>query len=142
MQITQFFWLNRKKTYNKQLTNVSKTKITVFSRGKKKEKYLDSLLEKMNLKWLVNINSCASHLTLMENLRRQKKPLVFKGNRAVFVLLRKCRHFELPVDIQLELSDILVKTYLFFYTAMKFGQKKVPILLKKYICDSVNMSCK
>ena len=32
----------------------------------------------------------------------------------MFVLLRKCRHLQLPVDIQLELFDILVKPILLY----------------------------
>ena len=42
------------------------------------------------------------------------KQLVVKGNRAMFLLLRKCRQLQLPVDIQLELFDILVKPILLY----------------------------
>ena len=43
-----------------------------------------------------------------------KKQLVVKGNRAMFLLLRKCRQLPLPVDIQLELFDIIIKPILLY----------------------------
>ena len=76
----------------------------------------------------------------MENLQRQKKQLVVKGNRAMFLLLRKCRQLQLPVDIQLELFDILVKPIL-LYGCEVWATESVDII-EKYICDSVNMYCK
>ena len=58
----------------------------------------------------------------------------------MFLLLRKCRKLQLPVDIQLDF--LIFQSNLFFNTVVKFGQQKKPIYLKKYICDSVNMYCK
>ena len=50
----------------------------------------------------------------MVNFTEAKKQLVVKGNRAMFLLLRKCRQLQLPVDIPFELFDILVKPILLY----------------------------
>ena len=88
--------------------NVSKTKITVFSRGKirKISKFFFGKNE-------LEVVSQFIYLGLIFNYNGKfteaKKQLVVKGNRAMFLLLRKCRQLQLPVDIHLELFDILVK---------------------------------
>ena len=119
--------------------NVSKTKITVFSRGK-----IGAIRKFFFGKNELEVVGQYRYLGLIFNYNGKfteaKKQLVVKGNRAMFLLIRKCRHLQLPVDIQLELFDILVKPILLY--GLKFGQQKVSILLKKYICDSVNMYCK
>ena len=38
-----------------------------------------------------------------------KNELHCKGSRAMFSLLRKCKKLQLPVDIQLQLFDVLVR---------------------------------
>ena len=43
-----------------------------------------------------------------------KKELYDKGNRAMFSLLRKSRQLRLPIDIQLQLFDVLVKPVLLY----------------------------
>ena len=43
-----------------------------------------------------------------------KKELYDKGNRAMFSLLRKNRQLQLPIDIQLQLFDVLVKPVLLY----------------------------
>ena len=52
-----------------------------------------------------------------------KKELYEKGNRAMFFLLRKSRQLQLPIDIQLQLFDVLVN--LFYYMGVRSGLMKV-----------------
>ena len=99
----------------------------------------------MNLKWLVNINTRASYLTIMENLQRQKQ-LVVKGNRAMFLLLRKCIQLQLPVDIQLELFDILVKPILLYgcevwATESVYIIEKIHLRFCKYVLQVNKSTC-
>ena len=71
--------------------NVSKLKL-LSSLLVKEEKYLQYFGEN-ELEVVGQYKYLASYLTMMENSRRQKKNLVtVKGNRAMFLLLRKCRH--------------------------------------------------
>ena len=75
-----------------------------------------------------------------------KKKLVVKGNRAMFLLLRKCRQLQLPVDIQLELFDILVKP-IFLYGCEVWATVSVDIIEKihlrfcKYVLQVNKSTC-
>ena len=125
--------------------NVSKSKITVFSRGKIR-KIPTFFWQKKNLKWLVNINTWALYLTIMENLRRLQLQLVVKCNRAMFLLLRKCRQLQLPVDIQLELFAILVKPILlygceFWATESADIIEKIHLRFCKYVLQVNKSTC-
>ena len=67
-----------------------------------------------------------------------KKKLVVKGNE-----LRFCYYVNVDSSSYLSIFNLnfsIFQSNLFFYTAVKFGQQKGPTLLKKYICDSVNIS--
>ena len=93
--------------------NVSNSKVTVFSRGKIRnrpefyfgENKLDVVdhYKYLGLKVYFNGKSTVA-----------KKELYDKGNRAMFSLLRKSRQLQLPIDIQLQLFDVLVKPVLLY----------------------------
>ena len=54
------------------------------------------------------------------------------GNRAMFLLLRKCGQLQLPVDIQLKLFDILVKPIL-VYGCEVWATESVDIIKKMHL---------
>ena len=82
----------------KLILNVSKSKATGFSSG---------ILVKMG------VVDHYKHLGLNFNFNGKftvaKEELYEKGNRAMFSLLHKSRQLQLPIDIQLQLFDVLVK---------------------------------
>ena len=61
-----------------------------------------------------------------------KKQLVVKGNRAMFLLLRKYRQLQLPVDIQIKLFDILVKPII-LYGCEVWATESVDIIEKIHL---------
>ena len=85
--------------------NVSKSKVTVFSRGKIRtrpefyfgENKLDVVDHYKYLGYNFNFNG---------KFTAAKKELYDKGNRAMFSLLRKSRQLQLPIEIQLQLFDL------------------------------------
>ena len=90
--------------------NVSKT---IFSRGKIR-KIPKFVFGKNELEVVGQYKYLGLIFNYNEKFTEAKKQLVVKGNRAMFLLLRKCRQLQLPVDIQLELFNILVKPILLY----------------------------
>ena len=97
----------------KLIINVSKTKITIFSRGKTRnipkfqfgETQLEVTDQYKYLGLIFNFNG---------KFNKAKKLLYDKGTRAMFALLRRGRQLQLPVDIMIYLFDTLVKPVLFY----------------------------
>ena len=125
--------------------NVSKTKITVFSRGKIRkipkfffgENELEVVGQYKYLGLIFNYNG---------KFTEAKKQLVVKGNRAMFLLLRKCRQLQLPIDIQLELFDILVKPVLLYGCEVWASEsadiiEKIHLRFCKYILQVNKSTC-
>ena len=87
--------------------NVSKTKVVIFSRGKKRKHphfYLgDKLLE-----------ICSDYLYLGVKFNyngkfsKAQQELFDKGNRAMFSILKRSRQLKLPIDLQIHLFNAIV----------------------------------
>ena len=93
--------------------NVSKSKVTVFSRGrirKRPEFYFgENKLDVVDHYKYLGLN-----FNFNGKFTVAKKELYEKGNRAMFSLLRKSRQLQLPIAIQLPLFDVLVKPVLLY----------------------------
>ena len=93
--------------------NVSKTKITIFSRGKTRNipkfQFGETQLE---------VTDQYKYLGLIFNFNgkftKAKKLVYDKGTRAMFALLRRGRQLQSPVDIMIHLFDTLVKPVLLY----------------------------
>ena len=107
--------------------NVSKTKITIFSRGKTRKipkfQFGETQLEVTDLGLIFNFNG---------KFTKAKKLLYDKGARAMFALLRRGRHLQLPVDIMIHLFDTLVKPVL-LYGSEIWTHEGTEILEKPYL---------
>ena len=117
--------------------NVSKTKITIFSRGKTRnipkfqfgEKQLEVTDQYKYLGLIFNFNG---------KFTKAKKLLYDKGTRAMFALLRRGRQLQLPVDIMIHLFDILVKPVLLYGSEIRAHEgteilEKLHLRFCKYI---------
>ena len=93
--------------------NASKTKITLFLRGRTRNipkfQFGETQLE---------VTDQYKYLGLIFNFNGKftnaKKLLYDKGTRAMFALLRRGRQLQLPVDIMIHLFDTLVKPVLLY----------------------------
>ena len=91
--------------------NCNKSKIVIFSRGK-------VALSKYEFKFECEKNEVVEDykylgVTLNYNGRFRKGELELKeqATRAMYSLVGKCRKFDLPVDMQIELFNTMVLTY-------------------------------
>ena len=94
------------------LINYSKTKIIIFSKGKQTEYHftLDS-----NTIEIVNEYKYLGVLFSKNNsFVTTKKHIAEQGSRAMYSLLRKARNMQLPIDLQIELFNKLVKPVLLY----------------------------
>ena len=93
--------------------NVSKSKVTVFSRGKARNRpefyFGENKLDVVDHYKYLGLN-----FNFNGKFTVAKKELYEKGNRAMVSLLRKGRQLQLPIDIQLQLFDVLVKPVLLY----------------------------
>ena len=92
---------------------MSKSKVTVFSRGKirnRPEFYFGE--NKLNV--VDHYKNLGLNFNFNGKFTVAKKELYDKGNRAMFSLLRKSRQLQLPIDIQLQLFAVLVKPVLLY----------------------------
>lgn len=102
--------LTRMKEYCTQWkldVNISKTKLVVFSRGKIRNKP-ELLLGTTPIEVVYGYKYLGTKFNYNGKFTVAKKELLTKGSRAMFSLLRKSRKLFLPIDIQLELFDMLV----------------------------------
>ena len=93
--------------------NVSKTKVTVFSRGNIR-KIPTFYFGDKKLDVVDHYKYLGLHFNFNGKFTVAQKQLYEKGNRAMFSLLRKSRQLQLPVDIQLNLFDVLVNSVLLY----------------------------
>ena len=106
--------------------NVNKTKILFFSRGKLRRHHifnfgnfiLDTVEEYNYFGLVFNYNA---------KFKIAKSYLYQKGCRAMFALLKRSRNLPLPIDIMLELFNVLVKPVV-LYGAEVWGSEKCGIL--------------
>ena len=93
--------------------NVSKSKVTVFSRDKIRNRpefyFGENKLDVVDHYKYLGLN-----FNFNGKFTVDKKELYEKCNRAMFSLLRKSRQLQLPIDIQLQLFDVLVKPVLLY----------------------------
>ena len=108
-------------------TNVSKTKITIFSRGKTRNipkfQFGETQLEVTDQGLIFNFNG---------KFTKAKKLLYDKGARAMFALLCRGRHLQLPVDIMIHLFDTLVKPVL-LYSSEIWAHEGTEVLEKLHL---------
>ena len=88
--------------------NTSKTKVTIFSRGKVRN-LPNFILNGTKLYIVYSYKYLGVHFNHNGKFTVDKNDLCCKGSRAMFSLLRKCKQLQLPIDIQLQLFDVLVK---------------------------------
>ena len=93
--------------------NVSKSKVTVFSRGKIRNRP-NFYFDENKLDVVDHYKYLGLNFNFNGKFTVAKKELYEKGNRAMFSLLRKSRRLQLPIDIQLQLFDVLVKPVLLY----------------------------
>ena len=112
--------------------NCSKTKISIFSRGKIKTSRFNFLYDEQKIeivetyKYLgINFNASGSFKTALENLKSQ-------ASRAMFSLISKSRRLSLPIDIQLQLFDSTVLPIM-LYGCEIWGNGNIDVLDKLYL---------
>ena len=119
------------KTWNLKM-NSDKTKVTVFGQQKREMKNHtffcngQELETVQSFKYLGIVFSCnGSYKVALEDLYS-------RASRAMFALLAKCRKFDLPIDIRLELFDRLV-TPIMLYACEVWGFDKAATLEKLHL---------
>lgn len=93
--------------------NTSKTKITVFSRGKVR-KYPDFKFGTSSIEVVDDFNYLGVKFNYNNKFKKGINKQVNQARRAMFSLISKARKLELPIDIQLELFDQLVGPILLY----------------------------
>jgi hypothetical protein len=93
--------------------NISKTKIVIFSRGKVRN-YPRFLLKDEAIEVVDDYTYLGVVLNYNGSVSKTEKKLSTQANKAVFSLLQKCKKLQLPVDLQLELFDAMVKPIILY----------------------------
>ena len=88
--------------------NTYKTKVTIFSRGKVRD-LPNFILNGTKLDIVYSYKYLGVHFNYNGKFTLAENDLCCKRSRAMFSLLRKCKQLQLPIDIQLQLFDVLVK---------------------------------
>ena len=106
--------------------NREKTKILVFSKGKIR-RVPDFTLAGEKLDVTFNYKYLGLFFNYNGKFNVAKQDLYDRANRAMFALLRKVKKLFLPIDIQLQLFDVLVAPVL-LYGCEVWGHKSCPKL--------------
>ena len=104
--------------------NREKTKILVFSKGKIRT-VPDFTLAGEKLDVTFDYNYLGLFFNYNGKFNVAKHELYDRANRAMFALLRKVKNFFLPIDIQLQLFDVLVAPVL-LYGCEVWGHESCP----------------
>ena len=106
--------------------NINKTKVVIFSRGRQNKNYnftyKDNIIEVVEEYKYLGIffgrsGSCVS----------AKKHIAEQANKALFALMKKSRHLDLPIDIQIDLFNKTIKPIL-LYGCELWGVGNVDVL--------------
>ena len=92
--------------------NVDKTKIVIFSSGKLKQ--YNFLLDGLNIEVTNECKYLGIYFTRGGSFAKAKQHIADQANKAMFSLLKKIRTFNLPLDLQLELFDKMIKPILLY----------------------------
>ena len=93
--------------------NVRKTKVMIFSRGKiRKMPKFNFNEETVDVVW--DYKYLGVKFYYNNKFKKAQQLQFLLANRAMFSLLRKCRQLNLPLDIQLELSEKCVHPILLY----------------------------
>ena len=116
--------------------NVDKTKIVIFSSGKLKQ--YNFLLNGLNIEVTNEYKYLGIYFTRGGSFAKAKKHIADQANKAMFVLLKKIRTFGLPLDLQLEHFDKMIKPILTYAAEIwGFGNcdviERVHLRFLKYI---------
>ena len=93
--------------------NVAKPKVVIFSREKSR-KIPNFVLGENELEVVTHYTYLGLPFNYNGKFTTAKNKLYEKGKRAMFALLRKSRQLQLPIDVQLNLFDALVKPVLLY----------------------------
>ena len=122
--------------------NTSKTKVTIFSRGKVRN-LPNFILNGNKLDIVYSYKYLGVHFNYNGKFTVAKNDLCCKGSRAMFSLLRKCKQLQLPIDIQLQLLDVLVKPVVLYGCEVWAHEgtevvEKLHLRFCKLFCHSIN----
>ena len=92
--------------------NFDKTKIVIFSSGKLKQ--YNFLLDGLNIEVTNEYKYLGIYFTRGGSFEKAKEHIADQANKAMFSLLKKIRTFDLPLDLQLELFDKMIKPILLY----------------------------
>lgn len=105
----------------------------------KLERYLTSTTQTCGLMSAISFNT--RYLGMQSNNNNftlAQKCLYDRASRTIFLLLRKCRKFMLPVDVQIDLFDKMIRVSTNEYFESMFVHNQHPTVREnlKYICHS------
>ena len=92
--------------------NVDKTKIVIFSSGKLKQ--YNFLLNGLKIEVTNEYKYLGIHFTRGGSFAKAKQHIADQASKAMFSLLKKIRALNLPLDLQLELFDKMIKPILLY----------------------------
>ena len=88
--------------------NSSKTKVVVFSRGRINYDTYDFMFREENLETISEYKYLGITFNYNGRFRNGQIELTKKATRAMYSLIGKCRKYDLPIDLQLELFNTMV----------------------------------
>ena len=97
----------------KLTVNISKTKVLIFSRGKRHGNYRFTF-DNTELEIVKEYKYLGVFLTSSGSFNKTKTYLALQANKALFSLFRKTRNQSLSIDLQIELFNKTVKPILLY----------------------------
>ncbi|XP_071123898.1 uncharacterized protein [Mytilus edulis] len=94
--------------------NISKTKVVIFSRSRLNTDNMNFKYSGESLNIVTNFQYLGIIFSCKGNFNDAKAHLVQQARKAMFIVLRKARKLNLPIDMQLELFDTMVVPILLY----------------------------
>ena len=98
----------------KMQVNISKTKVVIFSRSRLNTDNMNFKYSGESLNIVKNFQYLGIIFSCKGNFNDAKAHLVQQARKAMFIVLRKARKLNLPIDMQLELFDTMVVPILLY----------------------------
>jgi hypothetical protein len=94
--------------------NISKTKVVIFSRSRLNTNDMNFKYNGESLNIVTNFQYLGIIFSCKGSFNDAKSHLVHQARKAMFIVLRKARKLNLPIDMQLELFDTMVVPILLY----------------------------
>ena len=94
--------------------NISKTKVVIFSRSRLNTNDMNFKYNGESLNIVTNVQYLGIKFSCKGSFNDVKAHLVRQARKAIFIVLRKARKLNLPIDMQLELFDTMVVPILLY----------------------------